>query len=448
MRIILRGVIILLLSVMVVGCSSSAAEESVNDPVIGDPPPINPNISSDEKSITLEVWMDLDFTRDDTLFAEIAQDFEDAYAEVYQQDITVNIQSFIGESIPQKVKQAVLAGTPPDVVQGHVYAMAGQGLAEPLNRYWEEWDQQAEENFLPAALEEVTWQGTRYGIPLDVYTLVWLYNRAHFDEAGLPYPTGDYDFADLQHAIAVLTQPKEERYGVGFTTDPRYVYTWLASAGGDVLTGSPDTGFNLTLNSESNVDALRYITSMAKAGYGPLPTTRPRDYEDTRQLFLEGKISMYMGGPWDIHLIQSSYPDFPLGVAQLPKTPAADSAASVLGSTGFFIPRGARHQQLGFEFMKWATSDRYAIPMARRLGRYPAKTWLQNSPYLTGNLLLLPFFNQLNAARPYHLDLFPNAEMAYATAIKASFYGTDPAQALNEAQRVVAGILPTAESPQ
>ena len=159
MRIILRGVIILLLSVMVVGCSSSAAEESVNDPVIGDPPPINPNISSDEKSITLEVWMDLDFTRDDTLFAEIAQDFEDAYAEVYQQDITVNIQSFIGESIPQKVKQAVLAGTPPDVVQGHVYAMAGQGLAEPLNRYWEEWDQQAEENFLPAALEEVTWQG-------------------------------------------------------------------------------------------------------------------------------------------------------------------------------------------------------------------------------------------------------------------------------------------------
>jgi multiple sugar transport system substrate-binding protein len=445
MRFILSGLMMIWLSVMAAGCGSSAAEQEVTDPIVGDPPRINPNISSDEKSITLEVWLDLDFTRDDTLFVEIAQDFEEAYEAVYQQELKVNIQSFVGESMPQKVKQAVLVGTPPDVVLGHVYAMAGQGLAEPLNRSWEEWGPEAKEQFLPAALEEVTWQGTMYGIPLDVYTLVWLYNRAHFDEANLPYPTGDYDLAALQKAIVALTKPEEGRYGVGFTTDPRYVYTWLANAGGEVLSGSPETGFNLTLNSESNIDALRYLTSIARAGYGPLPTTRPRDYEDTRQLFLEGKISMYMGGPWDIHLIQSKYPDFPLGVAQLPKTPAADRAASVLGSTGFFIPRGARHQELAFEFMKWATSDRYAMAMGRRLGRYPAKVWLQNSPYFTENLLLLPFFNQLNAARPYHLDLFPNAETAYATAIKASFYGANPAESLNEAQNVVAGIIPVRE---
>jgi len=147
-----------------------------------------------------------------------------------------------------------------------------------------------------------------------------------------------------------------------------------------------------------------------------------------------------MGGPWDIHLIQSTYPDFPLGVAQLPKTPAAESAASMLGSTGLFIPRGARHQDIAFEFMKWATSDRYAIPMARRLGRYPAKAWLQNSPYFTENLLLIPFFNQLNAARPYHLDLFPRAEDAFQKAIKSSFYGVDPAEALQEAQNIVGEV--------
>jgi multiple sugar transport system substrate-binding protein len=446
-RLIFGGVIFIFLSVLLGACVSSAAEESVNDPTIGTPPAIDPNLPAEEENITLEIWLDLAFTRDDTLFAEIAKDFEEAYEEVYQQEITVNIQSFVGESIPRKVQQAVLAGTPPDVVQGHVYAMAGQGLAEPLNRRWAEWGPEAREQFLPAAMAEATWQDTLYGVPLDVYTLVWLYNRDHFDEAGLPYPTGDYDFALLQHAILALTKPEENRYGLGFTTDPRYVYTWLASAGGDVLTGSSETGFTLTLNSESNIDALRFLTRMAQLGYGPLPTTRPRDYEDARELFLDGKISTYMGGPWDIHLIQSTHPDFPLGVAQLPKTPAADSAASVLGSTGFFIPRGARHQDLSFEFMKWATSDKYSIPMARRLGRYPAKKWLQDSPYFTENLLLLPFFNQLNAARPYHLDLFPQAEDAYATAIKAAFYGTDPAEALNEAQEKVGAILAGEQLP-
>ncbi|MEW5959476.1 MAG: sugar ABC transporter substrate-binding protein [Chloroflexota bacterium] len=432
------------LAALLAGCGASAAEKKIDEPFIDELPPINPKIAlAENEKITLEVWLDLDFTRNDTLFQEIAADFEAAY----QNKVDVNIQSFVGESMPQKVRQAVLAGTPPDVVQGHVYAMAGQGLAEPLNRRWEDWEVDPEKEFLPAALAEVTWKQTRYGIPLDIYTLVWLYNRQHFDEVGLPYPGGDYDFAFLQTAAGALTNAAQDRYGLGFTTDPWYVYTWLTNAGGDVLTGTPETDFNLTLDSTSNIDALRFLTDMAQAGYGPPPTTRPRDYEDARELFLAGKVSMYMGGPWDIHLIQSTHPDFPLGVAQLPQTPAAESAASVLGSTGLFIPRGASHQDLAFEFMKWATSDRYAIPMARRLGRYPAKIWLQTSPYFTENLLLIPFFNQLNAARPYHLDLFPPAEDAFQRAIKASFYGVEPAEALHEAQRSVGRMAPGEQLP-
>lgn len=433
--------ILICISTILIGCGASAAEEDLDQPFANQLPPINPKISlAENEKVTLEVWLDLDFTRNDTLFTEIAEDFEQAY----QNRIEINIQSFVGESIPQNVQQAVLAGTPPDVVQGHVHAMAGQGLAEPLNRRWTEWGLEAEDQFLPAALAEVTWKQTRYGIPLDIYTLVWLYNQDHFDEANLPYLEGDYDFAFFQQAAITLTNPEESRYGMGFTTDPRYVYTWFTNAGGDVLNGTAETGYNLTLDSSNNIDALRFLTNMAQAGYGPLPTTRPRDYEDARELFLDGKISMYMGGPWDIHLIQSRYPEFPLGVAQLPKTPAAESAASMLGSTGLFIPRGSRHQDIAFEFMKWATSDRYAIPMARRLGRYPAKTWLQNSPYFTENLLLIPFFNQLNDSRPYHLDLFPQAEDAFRKAIKSSFYGVDPAEALQEAQNIF-GVIPSEE---
>lgn len=441
---VIRFLILIGISAIVVGCGTSAAEENSDQPFANELPPINPKITlAENEKVTLEVWLDLDFTRNDTLFTEIAEDFEKAY----QNKVDVNIQSFVGGSIPQKVSQAVLAGTPPDVVQGHVYAMAGQGLAEPLNLRWQNWGIDAEEEFLPAALAEVTWKQTRYGIPLDIYTLVWLYNREHFEQANLPYPEGDYDFASLQQAAVALTNAEQDRYGLGFTTDPWYVYTWLTSAGGDVLTGTPETGFNLTLDSKSNIDALRFLANMAQAGYGPLPTTRPRDYEDSRKLFLQGKISMYMGGPWDIHLIQSSYPDFPLGVAQLPQTPAGESAASVLGSTGLFIPRGAPHQDIAFEFMKWVTSDKYAVPMARRLGRYPAKTWLQSSPYFTENLLLIPFFNQLNAARPYHLDLFPNAEDAFQRAIKSSFYGVDPAEALQEAQSRVVNIAAGEQLP-
>jgi ABC-type glycerol-3-phosphate transport system substrate-binding protein len=424
--------LIVILTLVACGASSaSLAVEEIDEPFVGNLPPLNSNLPKD--NITLEVWLDLDFTKDDNLFEEIAKDFERAYPQV-----KVEVQSFVRESIPQKVKRALQVGAPPDVVQGHVYAMAGQGLAEPLNQRWQQWkqvDPQAPTQFLPVALEEVTWRGSLYGIPLDIYTLVLLYNREHFAEAALPTPEENYDIKAFEKASAALTKLDKARYGLGLTSDPWYVYAWLASVNGDLLVGTPETGFSLTLNSKNNIDALRFLTDMADNGYGQRPTTRPRDYEDPRKRFLAGQISMYMGGPWDIHFIQSTNPDFPLGVAQLPKTPAGESAASVLGSTGLFIPRGARHQDVAFEFMKWVTSDRYAIPMARRLGRYPAKVWLSTSPYFTENLLLLPFFNQLKAARPYRLDVYPEAEQAFADAIKSAFYGEDPAIALNEAQQ-------------
>jgi ABC-type glycerol-3-phosphate transport system substrate-binding protein len=318
--------------------------------------------------------------------------------------------------------------------------MAGQRLAEPLDQQWAEWEKenpQATSQFLPAAMEEVTWQDQRYGVPLDIYTLVLLYNRQHFQEANLTYPNGDYDLFYLRQAAEILTQPEQNRYGLGFTTDPWYVYAWVTGAGGDVLKGTPETGFDLTLDLKTNADALSFLTDIIEAGYGLRPTTRPRDYEETRERFLKGEISMYFGESQDIHLIQSTDPQFPLGVAQLPKTPARDSAASVLGSSGLFIPRGAQHQQVAFEFIKFAASDRYSVPMAKRLGRYAPKTSLLTSPEFTENLTLLPFFNQLKAARPYRLDLFPEAEEAFGDAIKASFYNiTDPLQALQQAQAI------------
>jgi ABC-type glycerol-3-phosphate transport system substrate-binding protein len=412
--------------------TTSLAVEEIDEPFVGDPPPINPNIP--KENITLEVWLDLDFTKDDDLFEQIAQDFEQAY----DPWVNVEIQSFVRESIPPKVKRALQVGTPPDVVQGHVYAMAGQGLAEPLKQQWQAWlglDPQARNQFLPAALEEASWQGTLHGIPLDIYTLVLLYNKDHFDEANLPYPEADYDLLAFSNAAAALTKPEQGRYGLGLTADPSYVYAWLTSAGGDVLIEAPETGPTLTLDSKNNIDALRFLTDVVENGYARRPTTRPHDYEDPRNQFLRGEVSMFFGTPYDIHIIQSTNPDFPLGVARLPETPAGESAASVLGSSGLFIPRGARHQEVAFEFMKWMTSDRYAIPMARRLGRYPAKSWLPTSPYFTENLLLIPFFNQLNAARPYRLDQFPEAEKAFADAIKYAFYGTDPAKTLQDAQK-------------
>jgi multiple sugar transport system substrate-binding protein len=370
----------------------------------------------------------------------MAEDFEDAYPQV-----DVEIYSFVREGILQRMEHVSEDELPPNVVQGHVYTAAGLGLAEPLRRQWAAWeeaDPETTSQFLPAALDEVTWQDVRYGVPIDVYTVVLLYNRDHFDEANLPYPEAGYDLLALRDAAATLSKPEENRYGIGLTTDPWYVYAWISAAGGDVVINNADTGYQPILNSKTNIDVLNFMVDLVEAGYAPRPTSRPRDYEEIREGFLNGNISMYFGEPHDVHIIQSTNPEFPLGVAELPKTPAGESAASVLGTSGFFIPRGSIDQDVAFEFIKWASSDRYIIPMARRVGHYPARGWLQTSPEFTENLSLTPFFNQLYAARPYRLDLFPGAEEAFWDAIKVSFYNlAAPQEALDQAQQRSESIL-------
>lgn len=417
------GTLLLILSLLLAGCAQNPVAPAQEAP--GDVPPPNPRISSDP--ITLDVWLNLDFVATDPLFREMAGDFERTYP-----NVNVNIQAFVRETMPGKVRAALQVGDPPDVVQGHVFAMAAQGFAEPLNDVWGEWN--AEDQFMPQAIDEVTWNGVKYGVPLDIYTLVLIYNKAHFEAAGLPYPDAGYTWRQFAEDAATLTRADGSQYGLGFTVEPWYVFAWLAEAGGDVMAGDAFLGYRFILDAPNNVEALRFLTSMARNGYGPLPTSRPRDYEDPRKLFLKGQIAMFFGTPWDIHYIQNQAPDFPVGVTELPETPAGAGAASALGSTGLFVPRGARHRQVAFEFMKWATSDRYALPMARRLGRYPARAWLQTTPHFAGNPLLKPFLFQLDAARPYHLDAFPEVERAFADAIKAAFYGADPADALQAAQ--------------
>jgi ABC-type glycerol-3-phosphate transport system substrate-binding protein len=417
------GAFFLIINLLLVGCTETLIIPAKEVP--GDVPPTNLGISSDP--ITLDVWLDLDFVATDPLFREMAKDFERAYP-----NVDVNIQAYVRETIPGKVRAALQVGDPPDLVQGHVFAMAAQGFAEPLDDLWAEWG--AEDQFMSRAMDEVTWDGVKYGVPLDIYTLVLIYNKAHFEEANLPYPDAGYTWRQFAKDAAALTRSDGSRYGLGFTVEPWYVFAWLTEAGGDVVAGDPFIGYRFTLDDPNNVEALRFLTIMARNGYGPLPTSRPRDYEDARKLFLNGQISMFFGTPWDIHYIQSQSPDFPLGVTELPETPAGAGAASALGSTALFVPRGARHRQIAFEFMKWATSDRYALPMARRLGRYPARAWLQTTPHFAGNPLLKPFLFQLDAARPYRLDAFPDVERAFADAIKAAFYGADPVDALRAAQ--------------
>ena len=391
-------------------------------------PPRNPAIA--EAPITLRVWMAADYA-DQPPIRDLVTDFQHAYP-----NIKVELTGYVWQEMPAKVRLAISQGTPPDVAHQHAFAMGAQGMAEPLDDLWQQWG--ATDQFMPGALEDVIWQGVRYGVPLDINTLFTIYNKAAFAQAGLAAPGPGYTFAQLRRDLEKLTTADRSRYGIALTSSSWAMYGMVRSNGGELLQerdGKPV----LSLDDPKVVETVEFFADLGRRRLGTLPPLQPRQSDHPVVLFSQHKVALFFSGPWDItRLKQEAPPEVyaEVGTAPLP-LPAADApSASVQGGGSLFVPKGAPNRAAAFEFMKWAVSDRYALRLAQEMGRYPVRSALYDDPYFKSEPLLKPFLEQLKNARPYKLEAFAGASSAWDSAVRSAFApDADVAALLADAQR-------------
>lgn len=387
-------------------------------------PPVNPALA-DAKG-TLTVWLAADYAGA-PLYADLNRAFEAAYP-----GVKVKLLGVPWGSMPTKVKTAIIGGKPPDVAHYHPFSLGAEGFAEPLDDLWKAWGADAE--FLPGALEDATWRHVRYGMPLDINCTVLVYNKTHFKQAGLAEPGDGYTFAKLQSDLGKLTT--KDRHGIGLSTNSWHSYAWVLANGGDLL-AERGGRVKVTFTDPKTVEAVRYLADLGfKHHFGPTPTTKVNDYEDATKLFTMGKVSVIYTGPWDFEVIRKNAPGLEFGVARFPAGADGGTPSSVQGGGGLFVPKGAAHRALAFEWMKWAVSDPYARRLAREQGRFPVKRALYDEPGYQKDPAIRTFVGALPLARPFKLEAYPQANQAFADAVKASFYGADPAAELAKAGHV------------
>jgi ABC-type glycerol-3-phosphate transport system substrate-binding protein len=115
--------------------------------------------------------------------------------------------------IPDLVRAASDTGRPYDLVQWHAFALGAQGAAQPVGGLWEQFGVSPDE-WLPGAVEDVTWNGEIYGIPLDTNALVLLVNREIADAADVD--TGDLaTWEGFRAAAERMTEGEVSGYAVG-----------------------------------------------------------------------------------------------------------------------------------------------------------------------------------------------------------------------------------------
>lgn len=334
------------------------------------------------------------------------------------------------------VVAAANSGDVPDVVQAHAFSAAAQGLAQPVDDLWDRHLDAAE--FLPGAIDDVTWKGRRYGVPLDTNALFLLYDAEHLAAAGVPEPRGRMSFEQFEQAARALTSG--DRRALAIPSSTWWVYGWIRAAGGDVLRVEGEE-VRVTLDDPGVVAALDFLARLVRQGLAFSPTAVDSHSDNALGLFLAGKAATLASGSWDLAALRRLPGGERYRTTLLPTAPGPGPAGSVMGGSSMFVPVGSRHRALAFDFMALLVSDDYALRFATEEGRLPVRARVYEDRFFE-RPELQPVIEQLRSASPMKLTAYPRAHDVFQDAVdRVLRQGEDAAAVMAEAQQRARALL-------
>jgi multiple sugar transport system substrate-binding protein len=341
--------------------------------------------------------------------------------------------------MPEAVRAGISSGAPPDVVQGHAFSAAAEGLAQPLDDLWRA--NLEVDDFFPGAIEDVTWSGRLYGVPLDTNAMVLMYNGEMFRAAGVPEPSADMTFEEFESLARAMTTPDGTRRGIAIPASNWWIHGWILANGGETMRFGPEGAPQLTLDSPRVIEVVRFLSRLVDAGYAFGPRGADFHSSDTLALFRSGRVAMHANGSWDLVSLRRSDPDGEYRATLMPKGPGGEGG-STMGGSSMYVPPGSRHRELAFEFMRSLISDSTALRLAREEGRLPVRLKVFDDPFFSDPDMRV-FLEQLKTARPPRLPVYPDADRILRAAVAEALQegGRDAAAVLTEAQRQAEGTL-------
>ena len=343
----------------------------------------------------------------------------------------------------QKVLTAIAGGKYPDIA--YLYGSWAANIAkspktldltqrvkDPSFDYEDMW---------PAARAVGTVNGKVIGVPALIDNLALVYNKKLFRQAGIPFPTAKWTWADLERAAKKLTIPAKKQFGWAYVNDASEDTVWrfwalLWQAGGDILT--PD-GKRAAFDSPAGVKALTLLQQMAVKDKSVYLDSGNDNYAP---LFNSGRIAMLYTGPWDL----GSFPNVDYGVQILP---GDLNHQTISGPDNWVLfNNGTQRANAAWGFMKWFLASKEHMNLALATGQLPIRRSELRLP--TYKLYVKKYkgigtfvANLANAkkSRPT-IETYPRISDAVGQAVQAVLLGkAQPQAALDDAAQKVDAIL-------
>ncbi|CAH0120269.1 hypothetical protein PAE9249_02786 [Paenibacillus sp. CECT 9249] len=312
-------------------------------------------------------------------------------------DIKVDIVVTTWDTMENKIRVALMASDAPEVItdlESRVKDYAAKNLLAKLDDYVER--DLDKSDIIPSALDINTYDGSLYGIPFRHDGSGILYNKGMFEKAGLDpdrFPETWDEFIKAAEKLTVDTDGdgKIDQYGMAWPLGnqanaiTRFMQL-LFTEGGSFF---DETGKKAVLNSPEAVEAMRKLTATVIDGTAP-KSTMEVDNTGVRDLFVNEKVAMYIGGQFDIEPIRKAKPSIELGTAVLPG-PDGMGTTTVDGFS-FIMPQTAGKKDLGWRLIQFLSEPEN---MGELTATFPGRKSALTLPKFS-DPLLQPFAKQLD----------------------------------------------------
>jgi multiple sugar transport system substrate-binding protein len=285
-----------------------------------------------------------------------------------------------------------VSGTAPDVITNHLMKypeMVANSQLVDLTPYIQR-DKVATDGYYPSLLANWSKDGHQYGLPKDWDTIVLVYNKQMFKDAGIDPATisgwtwNDRDGGSFETAIAKLTVDDSGKRGGTPGFDARHVKVrgyQVATTGGMMgqTEWSPfavSEGFRFNdgpwtthyhYDDPRLARTLQWLANLSKKGYSAR-------YDEASKLgkpalFAAGKTAMVADGSWMVNWYASNA-KFGVGYAVLPQGP--NGRATMFNGLADSIYSGSKHKEEAWKWVRYLGSASCQSVIAQRGVVFPA----------------------------------------------------------------------------